>query len=171
MLRARISSSTAATRFNDGLSRSFSAFGSDDVAYDLKELLKESLATRGVEVTDCGVYDTQPSLYPDIAVKVAEAIAGGKHERGILMCGTGLGMAIAANKVPGIRAATCHDTYSAERARKSNDAQILTMGARVIGPELAKTVVDAWLKSEFQGGGSTQKVERITEYEKKYLKK
>jgi len=86
------------------------------------------------------------------------------------MCGTGLGMAIAANKVPRIRAATCHDTYSAERARKSNDAQILTMGAWVIGPELAKTIVDAWLKSEFEGGGSTRKVARILEYEKKFLK-
>jgi len=147
------------------------ALGADDAAYELKETIKKYLQERGIEVTDYGVYDTQPSLYPDIAVKVAEAIAGGKHERGILMCGTGLGMAITANKVPGIRAATCHDTYSAERARKSNDAQILTMGARVIGPELAKTVVDAWLKSEFQGGGSTQKIARITEYEQKYLKK
>ncbi len=147
------------------------ALGADDAAYELKETIKKYLEGRGIEVTDYGVYDTQPSLYPDIAVKVAEAIADGKHERGILMCGTGLGMAITANKVPGIRAATCHDTYSAERARKSNDAQILTMGARVIGPELAKTVVDAWLKSEFQGGGSTQKVARISEYEKKYLKK
>ena len=146
------------------------ALGADDAAFDLKEIIKKFLEERHVEVTDYGVYDTAPSLYPDIAVKVAEAIASGKHERGILMCGTGLGMAITANKVPGIRAATCHDTYSAERARKSNDAQILTMGARVIGPELAKTVVDAWLRSEFQGGGSTAKVERIKEYEKKFLK-
>ena len=145
--------------------------GSDDVAYDLKELIKKFLATRSFEVADYGVFDPRPSLYPDIEVEVALAITEGKHDRGILMCGTGLGMAITANKVPGIRAATCHDTYWAERARKSNDAQILTMGARVIGPELAKTVVDAWLKSEFQGGGSTQKIARITEYEQKYLKK
>jgi ribose 5-phosphate isomerase B len=146
------------------------AIGADDAAYDLKEILKSHLAGRGVEVVDYGVFDKSPSLYPDIAVKVAEAIAEGKHTRGILMCGTGLGMAIAANKVPRIRAATCHDTYSAERARKSNDAQILTMGAWVIGPELAKTIVDAWLKSEFEGGGSTRKVARILEYEKKFLK-
>jgi ribose 5-phosphate isomerase B len=79
-------------------------------------------------------------------------------------------MAITANKVFGIRAATCHDTYSAERARKSNDAQILTMGARVVGSELAKTIVDAWLASEFQGGGSTAKVERIKQIEKKHLR-
>ena len=146
------------------------AIGADDAAYDLKETLKSHLAGNGVEVVDYGVFDKSPSLYPDIAVKVAEAIAEGKHTRGILMCGTGLGMAIAANKVPRIRAATCHDTYSAERARKSNDAQILTMGAWVIGPELAKTIVDAWLKSEFEGGGSTRKVARILEYEKKFLK-
>jgi ribose 5-phosphate isomerase B len=84
----------------------------------------------------------------------------------VLLCGTGIGMAITANKVPGIRAAQCHDTYSAERARKSNDAQIIAMGARVVGPELAKTVLRAWLDSEFQGGGSTAKVARIAEYER-----
>jgi ribose 5-phosphate isomerase B len=146
------------------------AIGADEAAFDLKEILKAHLAARGVEVVDYGAFDKSPVLYPDIAVKVAEAIAAGKHERGILMCGTGIGMAITANKVPGIRAATCHDTYSAERARKSNDAQIITMGARVIGPELAKTIVDAWLASEFEGGSSTKKVERIVEYEKKFLK-
>jgi len=145
------------------------AIGADEAAFDLKETLKEHLAARGVEVVDYGAFDKSPVLYPDIAIKVAEAIVEGKHDRGILMCGTGIGMAITANKVPGIRAATCHDTYSAERARKSNDAQILTMGARVIGPELAKTIVDAWLKSEFEGGGSTRKVQRIVEYEKKLM--
>ena len=147
------------------------ALGADDAAYELKEIIKKHLEEKHIEVTDYGVFDTRPSLYPDIAFAVAVAIAEGKHARGILMCGTGLGMAITANKVPGVRAATCHDTYSAERARKSNDAQIITMGARVIGPELAKTVIDAWLKSEFQGGGSTEKVQRISEYEKRFLKR
>jgi ribose 5-phosphate isomerase B len=147
------------------------ALGADDAAYGLKEIIKGYLQTLNIDVTDYGVFDTRPSLYPDIAVKVAVAISEGKHERGILMCGTGLGMAITANKVPGIRAATCHDTYSAERARKSNNAQILTMGARVIGPELAKTVVDAWLRSEFEGGGSAPKVQLINEYEKKLHQK
>jgi len=147
------------------------AIGADEAAYDLKEILKTYLAGKGVDVVDYGAYDTSPVLYPDIAVKVAEAIAEGKHVRGILMCGTGIGMAITANKVPGVRAATCHDTYSAERARKSNDAQILTMGARVIGPELAKTIVDAWLKSEFEGGASTRKVERMVEYDEKYRRR
>ncbi len=104
-------------------------------------------------------------MYPDIAVEVARAIKAGKHERGILICGTGIGMSISANKVPGIRAAQCHDTYSAERARKSNNAQIISLGARVIGVELAKTIVSAWLESEFDGGNSAPKVERIGYYE------
>lgn len=147
------------------------AIGADEAAFDLKEILKAHLKAKGIEVQDYGAYDKTPVLYPDVAVKVAEAIAEGKHARGILMCGTGIGMAITANKVPGVRAATCHDTYSAERARKSNNAQILTMGARVIGPELAKTIVDAWLVSEFEGGGSTPKVEKIIEYDEKYRKK
>jgi ribose 5-phosphate isomerase B len=125
---------------------------------------------KNIEVKDYGVYTTDPSLYPDTAVTVAKAVADGKHERGILLCGTGIGMAITANKVPGIRAAVCHDPYSAERARKSNDAQIMCMGARIIGPELAKLLVDTWLDSEFQGGGSAEKVERISYYEHEYLK-
>ena len=143
------------------------AIGADDAAYDLKETLKSHLAGKGVEVVDYGAFDKSPSLYPDIAVKVAEAIAEGKHERGILMCGTGLGMAITANKVPGIRAATCHDTYSAERARKSNDAQILTMGARVIGPELAKMIADVWLEAPFEGGRHKPRIDAIMERRKK----
>jgi ribose 5-phosphate isomerase B len=146
------------------------AIGSDEAGYSLKETLKEFLKTKEIEVTDYGVYDTNPVLYPDIAVKVAQAIVAGKHERGILICGTGIGMSIAANKVPGIRAAVCHDSYSAERARKSNNAQIIALGARVIGAELAKLLITAWLNSEFQGGGSTSKVERISKYEEMFYK-
>lgn len=143
------------------------AIGADEAAFELKELIKKHLAAEGYEVSDYGVHSPTPVLYPDIAIEVAEAIAAGKHERGILLCGTGIGMAISANKVPGIRAATCHDAYSAERARKSNNAQVLTMGARVIGPELAKSIVNVWLHSEFQGGESAKKVARIVEYERK----
>ncbi len=147
------------------------AIGCDEAAFDMKETIKAYMASLGHEVEDYGVYDTAPSLYPDMAVKVAQSVAAGKHERGILICGTGIGMAITANKVPGIRAAQCHDVYSAERARKSNNAQIMTMGARVIGIELAKTIVSAWLNSEFQGGGSLQKVEKIMEYDTAFRKK
>ena len=143
--------------------------GCDEAGFHLKEKVKEYLITLGRVVDDFGVYNTEPVLYPDVAVKVAQAIAAGTYARGILICGTGIGMAIAANKVPGVRAAVCHDPFSAERSRKSNDAQIMAMGARVIGEELAKTLITVWLKSEFQGGGSTAKVERITEYEKEFL--
>lgn len=144
------------------------ALGCDEAAFKLKETIKEYLIELGEEVDDYGVYNTAPSLYPDTAVKVAKAIMDKKNERGILLCGTGIGMAITANKVPGIRAAVCHDPYSAERARKSNNAQIMTMGARVIGVELAKCIVSVWLKSEFAGGSSAEKVDRISQYEKKF---
>lgn len=146
------------------------AIGCDEAALSLKQTIIDYLNKKNIEVEDYGVYSEAPSLYPDTAVTVAKAVADGKHERGILLCGTGIGMAITANKVPGIRAAVCHDPYSAERARKSNDAQIMCMGARIIGPELAKLLVDTWLDSEFQGGGSTEKVERISHYEHEYLK-
>ena len=144
------------------------AIGCDEAAFELKETIKAYLIEQGQEVEDMGVHDQSPVLYPDIALAVASAIADGRFERGILMCGTGLGMAITANKVPGIRAATCHDVYSAERSRKSNNCQILTMGARVVGVEVAKTVVRAWLDSEFQGGGSTSKVQRMIEIDEMY---
>lgn len=147
------------------------AIGCDEAAYDLKELIKKQLMEASIKVEDFGVYDKRPSLYPEVAIKVGKSIINGENERGILLCGTGIGMAIAANKVRGIRAATCHDPFSAERSRKSNNAQILTMGARVIGPELAKMLVEIWLKSEFTGGGSKAKVDMIMAYEKETLEK
>lgn len=145
------------------------AIGCDDAGFELKEIIKAFLKEKGIEVEDYGVYSKEPVLYPDIAVKVAKGIAENRHNRGILICGTGIGMAITANKVPGIRAAVCHDQYSAERARKSNNAQIMALGARVIGVELAKLLVFTWLQSEFQGGNSTKKVAKIIEYENKFL--
>jgi len=99
--------------------------------------------------------------YPIYGEKVARAVASGEYDRGIVICTTGIGISIAANKVKGVYAGVCHDVFSAERLRKSNNAQILTMGARVIGPELAKTIVSAWLVSEFQGGGSQPKVDQM----------
>jgi ribose 5-phosphate isomerase B len=142
--------------------------GSDEAGFRLKELIKTYLQELGHEVTDFGTFNEEPALYPNVAVQVAEDIRHGNSERGVLICGTGIGMSITANKVPGIRAALCHDTYSAERAQKSNDAQILCMGERVIGPELAKTIVHAWLDSSFAGGRSLSKVERIKEFDEKY---
>jgi ribose 5-phosphate isomerase B len=140
------------------------AMGSDEAAYELKELLKRFLVDQGIEVVDFGAQAGETVPYPKVGFAVAEAVAAGRFDRAILCCGTGIGMAICANKVAGVRAAVCHDVYSAERARKSNDAQVLTMGARVIGPELAKTVVAAWLRSEFEAA-SAEKVELIRAYE------
>ena len=142
------------------------AIGCDEAAYELKQTLKTFVESHGYTVTDFGTHDGQPVLYPDIALAVAEAIRAGRHTRGILLCGTGIGMAMSANKVPGIRAAQAHDTYSAERAAKSNDAQIVTIGARVVGPELAKAIVKSFLASEFEGGRSVPKVARMAEIER-----
>jgi len=144
------------------------AIGCDEAALEMKEVLKKFIEELGHQVEDYGIYDLKPVLYPDIAVRVAKSVADGAHDRGIILCGTGIGMAITANKVPGIRAAVVHDPFSAERARKSNNAQIMTMGSRVIGIELAKSLVSTWLDSEFFGGGSLPKVNRIMEYEKQF---
>ena len=143
------------------------AIGADDAATDLKNLIKSHLQSKGIEVVDFS-HDIGDNalMYPDIAYNLASAISEDAYQRGILLCGTGIGMAIVANKVPGVRAAQCHDTFSAERARKSNNAQVLTLGARVIGPELAKNIVNVWLDSEYEGGGSAPKVEKIDYYEK-----
>jgi ribose 5-phosphate isomerase B len=105
-------------------------------------------------------------MYPEIGYNLAKEIQAGNYDRGISICGTGLGMAMIANKVEGVYAGVCHDVFSAERLRKSNNAQVITMGERVIGHELAKTIIDAWLVSEFAGGGSTAKVEQMRELEK-----
>jgi len=141
------------------------AVGCDEAAFAFKEIIRDYLTGMGHEVDDYGVFDEGPVLYPDIAYAVAVSVVEGKNERAVLMCGTGIGMCITANKVPGIRAAVCHDPFSAERARKSNDAQVLCLGARVIAPELGKMLTDIWLAADFAGGGSTAKVERIGYYE------
>ena len=143
------------------------AIGCDEAAYDLKLVINNHLNEKypDIEVFDFGADAGAVVLYPDIAYSVADAVAAGEFDRAILVCGTGIGMAICANKVPGIRAAVCHDPFSAERARKSNNAQIMCMGERVIGTELAKYLVDIWLKCEFAGGGSAPKVARINELE------
>nr|WP_326183833.1 ribose 5-phosphate isomerase B [uncultured Oscillibacter sp.] len=147
--------------------------GCDEAAYRLKMILLEHLKKKhpGVTVTDLGAGEGEAVLYPDVAFAVADAVAAGEYERGILLCGTGVGMAICANKVPGIRAAVCHDPYSTERSRKSNDAQIMCMGERVIGTELAKCLVDIWLRCDFAGGGSAPKVAEIQRLEQVHIQK
>lgn len=144
--------------------------GSDANGFELKENLKEYLLSLNYQVIDVGVSVNELEVeYPDVALALSIRIADGETDRGILICGTGLGMAIAANKVPGVRAATAHDPYSAERIRKSNDAQVITFGAQIIAPTVARVLLDHWLASEFQGGRSTSKVERIKAIEKRYL--
>lgn len=145
--------------------------GADEAALELKDKIKEHLLSNysgELEVTDFGVHSSDPVDYPDIAERVALAITSGEADRGILLCGTGIGVAISANKVPGIRAAQVHDNYSAERAAKSNDAHIITLGARVLGPELAKSIVDTWLHSEFTGGPSETKIRKIAGIEARH---
>ena len=145
--------------------------GSDHVGYSLKADLKMYLEDLGYELTDIGWKNEADTVdYPDIAINLAESVARGEFNRGILICGTGIGMAIAANKIPGIRAAICHDVYSAERARKSNDAQIITLGAQIVAPTLARELLAHWLESEFEGGRSEPKVEKLKEIDNKYRK-
>jgi ribose 5-phosphate isomerase B len=158
--------STAASSPDHDAELSAVAIGSDDAGYALKEAIAARLRESGYPVTDFGCYSPEPVDYPDVAFSLASAVATGEFTRGILICGTGIGMAIAANKVPGVRAAQAHDPYSAERARKSNDAQILTLGARVVGPELALSLVDTWLHAEFAGGASARKVGKIIRRER-----
>jgi len=135
------------------------AIGADNAGKPLLDVIAKHLAGKAeLTVSDL----SQSGYYADLSKVVADSILDGSNERGILFCGTGIGVCISANKVPGIRAALTHDTYSAERAAKSNNAQIITMGARVIGPELAKAIVDSWLASEFDpNGASAGNVEAI----------
>ncbi len=140
------------------------AIGCDPNAAQLKEEIKKHLAELGHDVKD---YGSEDPIYANTAIQVAEAVAAGRHERGILFCGTGIGVSIAANKVPGAYAALVTDPYSAERARKSNNANIMCMGAQTIGVEVAKTLVSIWLASDYTPGGRSEpKIRRITDYEK-----
>lgn len=145
------------------------AIGCDEAALTLKKSIIRHLNKNLVFCKDFGAGEGEIVLYPDVAKVIALAVKAGGFDRGILICGTGIGMSITANKIRGIRAAVCHDPYSAERARKSNGAQILCMGARVIGEELAKYIVDVWLACDFTGGNSLTKVQRIKEIENENL--
>jgi len=144
------------------------AIGSDHNAFQLKETIREFLADTEHEVVDYGCYSEDAVDYPDVAFEVSQAISEGKVERGILICGTGIGVCIAANKYPGIRAGLAHDVYAAERAQLSNNAQILTMGAQIIGPEAAKKVINAYLNVEW-AEGSKRKVDKIIEKEQAFV--
>ncbi len=142
--------------------------GSDDAGYEYKEALKGDLRSdsRVAEVTDVGVGTDENTAYPHVAVAAARLVAEGKADRALLVCGTGLGVAISANKVPGVRAVTAHDSFSVERSVLSNDAQVLCFGQRVIGLELARRLAREWLSYEFDPESkSADKVEAIRGYE------
>ncbi len=143
--------------------------GSDDAGYEYKELLKKDLLASDLveSVTDVGVNADGHTAYPTIGVAVGETIAAGAADRGLLVCGTGMGVAMAANKVPGIRASVAHDSFSVERLVLSNNAQVLALGQRVIGPELARRLVREWLTHRFdETSASAEKVAVLSEYEK-----
>ena len=144
--------------------------GADGAGKPLLDVIAKHLASKGIDVTDLSPpTGSSPEFYAETAERVGLAILNDTFDRGILFCGTGIGVCISANKVPGIRAALTHDTYSAERAAKSNNAQIITLGARVVGPELAKMVVDSWLVSTFDAAGSSAgNVKAIDKLDEKY---
>jgi len=144
--------------------------GADHYGLPLKNVIRDYLISLGFNVIDMGVNNNTPVDYPDIGAAVAEEVRKGKYGRGILVCGTGAGMAIVANKVPGVRAVCVMDPYTAERARASNNAQIITMGSQIVGPEVAKKLIDIWLESEFQGGRSVPKVAKIEQLDQQFRK-
>lgn len=146
--------------------------GCDNAAVELKDIIKNNLEEKGVKVEDVGAITSEDTTYyPLVAEKVAKKVQESDFEkRGILICGTGIGMAMTANKFKGIRAAVCHENYSAERSILSNNGNVLCMGARVIGPELAKKIVHEWITLEFVDGSSTPKVEAMNDIENKNFK-
>ncbi|GFR35962.1 ribose 5-phosphate isomerase B [Thermobrachium celere] len=146
------------------------ALGCDHGGYNLKQAILEHLEKKGIEYKDFGCYSIESCDYPDFAEKVAEAIVRGEFDCGILVCGTGIGISIAANKVPGIRAAHCTDTFSAKAAKQHNNANILALGERITGVGLALDIVDAYLEAEFEGGRHQRRIDKIAEIEKKYSK-
>lgn len=145
------------------------AIGSDHAGYDLKKEIIKHLESKGYAVKDVGTNSGGCSVdYPDYAVLVAQAINSGECEKGILVCGTGIGISIAANKIPGIRAALCTNTYMARMSVEHNNANILALGSRVIGVGTALDIVDVWLEASFAGGKHAKRVEKITMLEKEY---
>ena len=135
--------------------------GSDHAAYQMKETIKSYLENQGYAVQDVGPQDTGSVDYPDFGIAVACAISSGKFKRGILMCGTGLGMSMVANRFPGVRAALCNDIFSAALSRQHNDANILVMGGRVIGDVLAQEIVKVWLHTDFEGGRHQNRIDQV----------
>ena len=143
------------------------AIGSDHGGFTLKEELKKHLTERGIEFKDYGTFSAESCDYPTYAEKVCSAVVGGEAEKGILCCGTGIGMSMAANKIKGIRCACCSDCFSAEMTRRHNDANVLALGGRVVGAGLAEKMVDLFLDTPYEGGRHARRVGMIMELENK----
>jgi ribose 5-phosphate isomerase B len=141
--------------------------GSDHAGFELKEDLRKYLAEQNIEVEDLGVKSESPADYPDIGAAVAEKVARGEFDRGILICGTGLGMSIVANRFAGVRATLCHDTYTARMSREHNDSNLLVLGGRLTGKGLAREILKVWLESRFQGGNHERRLGKIKSLERK----
>ena len=141
------------------------ALACDHAALEMKQMVKDLLDELGLEYKDFGTYTADSCDYPVFAARAARAVASGECDRGIVICGTGIGMSIAANKVPGIRCALCGDPYSAKLTRQHNDSNMLALGARVLGMEIAKMIVRVWLTTEFEGGRHARRVDLITRLE------
>ena len=141
------------------------AIGCDHGAFELKNQMVEHFKKRGIELKDVGCYSLDSCDYPEYAKKVTDLVTSGECELGILICGTGIGMSLAANKVNGVRAAACSEVYSAKLTRMHNDANVLCLGARVIGIETAKMMVDAFVETDFEGGRHQRRVDMITALE------
>ncbi|MFV1957596.1 MAG: ribose 5-phosphate isomerase B [bacterium] len=139
------------------------AVASDHAGFDLKGIIKEHLEDRNVEVIDLGPHSGESVDYPDFARKLTECILNGGADRGILVCGTGLGMSMSANRYRGIRAALCHDHFTASVARRHNDSNVLVLGGRVLGSELAIDILDAWLDTHFEGGRHRRRIDKMEE--------
>lgn len=146
------------------------AVGSDHGGFLLKEEIIKHLKEKNIDFTDFGCFTTESVDYPDIGQAVGEAVARGEYDKGIICCGTGIGISISANKVPGVRAALCGDCFSARASIEHNNANVLALGERVIGVGLAKMIVDVWLDSEFLGGRHGRRVGKIAKIEEKYKK-
>jgi len=142
------------------------AIASDHTALPMKDEIKKELEELGIEFEDFGAYSEERVDYPDYALKVSEQVASGQVDRGILICGTGIGMSIMANKVKGIRCALAHDTFSAKFTRLHNNSNVLALGQRVIGNGLAREIVKVWLETEYEGGRHECRVVKIADYEK-----
>ncbi len=144
------------------------AIGSDHRGFQAKERIKALLLDMGLEVADLGTFANQACDYPDLGFAVASEVAAGKADRGVLLCGSGIGMSITANKVHGIRAALCHDELTAQMSRRHNDANVLCLPADLVGDALMQGIVRVWLTTEFEGGRHARRVEKIREFEARH---